>query len=172
MILYAAILASAGTSQDKGKIKPLPADTSIENTGKWVVEAVSRSAGFKTERGVVSVSDVKFDACTLSFNLVKQYGSAEYATMGTTKNITSSKVSLSIDLKLISPEGIYLTPSLSPQTANLAFSRQKYDVPTSPLGVIAASDPGRVAEFEVKRGEAETVRSGLIRAAQVCRAGG
>ena len=156
--------------QDKSRVRVLPAGASFDETSKWLVDAVPKAADYKTDERSVSIGDIKFEACKLSFATVKQYDMRSYAAMGTTKSSTSVKETSSLDLQAVSPDGIYLIGSLVPQIATVVFSSTKYQPPDSPLGALTAADPGKLAEFELRRSEAENLRRGLISAVRLCQA--
>ena len=159
-ILLVALTMLPTYAAAQGKtVKPLSDTASITETQKWLVDALAKYTSFKTPVNSASVSNVKFDGCTLSFAVVRKTGTSGQDVMGMTRRTHTLKQEMAFDLSFVESEGIKLTDHVLPELQILTVRFRTGD----PSAAVE-----REVEIVVRQEAAEQIRSALVHARRLC----
>lgn len=162
-VLIAIAIASTFVNGQNRPVKPLPENASLAETRKWLIEAIPKYASYKTRVNSASVSNVKFEGCSLAMTIVRKTATAIQDVVGVTTRTHSSKQEITFDLSFVEPDGIGLADHIFPefQTITVKF---RSDASATP------SQLSRDHEIIVKQEAGEAIRSALILARRHCTA--
>jgi hypothetical protein len=188
-IFFAIIFGLTGLSFAQDKIDPLPAGSTLDQSRDWLVKALSKNFGYSLIDDTVTIGDVKFDGCRLSYRMVQRYMDSK-GTIGDRPSLdhTGEKgvgqdlkydvyEDVSFDLKDIDPARVGLGPLAKPKGMQMVsletigkkdlvrFDRKGSTVRYNTTG----NRPN--AAFPVKEKAGEAIAKGFMYTVQLCRAG-
>jgi hypothetical protein len=160
--LLFVMLPVVANAQGKN-IKSLPENASLDDTRKWLVQAVEKYGSYSTQVNSASVSKVKFENCKFSFSVLKKTGSDVLDNVGVRRTKThSASQQVAFDLPFIEQDGVAVTDYIYPdfQVITIRF-RKGSEVSTT-------SEPSRDLEIIVRREAGEAIRAAFVHARKLC----
>ena len=134
-----------------------PADSApVAEQQKWLVNALPKYASYKTPTTSVKISATKIDACVLSFNQTKKFGSTSEETLIITTRTDTVKDSVSIDLAKIDIPSLKLSEYILPELSTFSFRIRRSETSF------------RDMELVVQRSAADAIKTTLERVARAC----
>ena len=161
MIRLAVILlfvVAPMTIYPQGKTITPPADTApVSEQQKWLVNAMSKYASYKTPTTSVKISSPKIEACVLSFTQTRKFGSTlEEKTLIITTRTDTLKDNVSIDLAKIDIPSLKLSDYILPELSTFSFRIKRSETSFRDL------------ELVLQRPAADAIKTTLERVARAC----
>jgi hypothetical protein len=164
-ILCASVLFLFGLTapaQKSESLKPLPETATLAETRDWLIVTLPKYGSYKTRLEAVTLGNVKFDSCDMTFTHTRKLGSISTATMGATRTTNVVKTDIAIDLIKIRPDGISVENHIYPELRTLQIWMSGFDLSRD-------SNNGRVYEIVVKTEAAEPIKTALVRIQRLCK---
>ena len=160
MIKLAVILlfvVAPMTIYPQGKTITPPADTAaVTEQQKWLVNAMSKYASYKTPTTSVKISAPKIEACVLSFTQTRKFGSTSEETLIITTRTDTVKDSVSIDLAKIDIPSLKLSDYILPELSTFSFRIKRSETSFRDL------------ELVLQRPAADAIKTTLERVSRAC----
>ena len=161
MIRLAVILlfvVAPMTIYPQGKTITPPADTAaVTEQQKWLVNAMSKYASYKTPTTSVKISSPKIEACVLSFTQTRKFGSTlEEKTLIITTRTDTLKDNVSIDLAKIDIPSLKLSDYILPELSTFSFRIKRSETSFRDL------------ELVLQRPAADAIKTTLERVSRAC----
>ncbi|MEO6333840.1 MAG: hypothetical protein ABIO91_02565 [Pyrinomonadaceae bacterium] len=157
------VLAAEAAAQKRDGVKPPPAAASLEETREWLVKAIGKYGSYKTRVESVTLSNVRFDGCTLGFTQKRSTDSTSLAVMGATRTRNDVKQDTSFDISKVRVDGISAVDHIYPELRTI-------QVRTGGVDLTSASGAGLVYEIVVKQDAGDAIRTALTQVQRLCTA--
>jgi hypothetical protein len=157
-VLILVFLAFSVRAQES--VKPPGEGATRAEIEKWISVAIDRHASYSTRTMEVTIADVKFERCTISYTEVRKSSSRNNSVAVTAViKQKSIKLDLDVDLSKLALNGIEITDHILPEFQTLVL-RERYDT--------GGATTGRDVELVVKHGAADAMKIALERLKAVC----
>lgn len=162
LLLFGFIIGPALISAQNKGIKPLRESATLAETQKWLIDNLTKYATYKTRVNSASVSDVKFDGCSIAMTVVRKTAVAAQDVMGVTTRTHSSKQDIAFHLTFVEPDGVAVGDHIFPEFQVITIKFRAGDHTSD------AQNDSREHEVIVKREAGDAIRDALLHARQLC----
>ena len=159
-LLIATLVIFGSQALAQKSVEPPADDARAEDVQKWLSGALVKYGSYKTRGGVLDVSNVRFEGCTLKYTVTRKSGSTSTAVMGATRTVNITKDEVSLDVALMSNDGVKLSDHIYPELQTIEIGLKKDEV--------SGSGDDRVIEIVVKQEAGKAIRTALLQSARNC----
>lgn len=160
VVLLISLVPVVATAQNRG-VRPLAANASLDETRKWLIEAIAKYASYSSRVSSAEVSNVRFNDCSMTIAMIRRTAAATRDTLGVRTRTRSEKQDIAFDLVFIEAGGIELSDHIFPQLKVIKI-KFRSDASTTP----SVLSPDH--EIVVRKEAGEAVRDALLHAYKLC----
>lgn len=184
-IYFALILCLSGFALAQDKIDPLPANSTLDQSQEWLINALNKNVGYSLVDDTVKIGSLKIEGCKVSYRIFQNYMDSK-ETIGDRPSLgnTGAKVGqdlkyevyedVSFDLKEMDPRGVGLGALPKPkgmQGVSLATSGGKKLIHYDKKGSqVKYNEKGERAMtmLPIKERAGEAIARGFMYTIQLC----
>jgi hypothetical protein len=159
-IFLIAVLLLFGLTTEAQKVEPVKENASAEELQKWIASSITKYGSYKTRASLVAISNVRFDGCTLKYEVTRKSGTVSTAVMGATRTVNTVKEDVDVDSRLMSKDNVAIVDNVYPELRTIEISVR--NAQTTGIG------DNRIIELVVKQEAADAIRSALIQSHRLC----
>lgn len=159
------VIGVEAVAQKRDGMTPPSEAASLGETQKWLVEALTKQASYKTRVTSVTISNPKVEGCIVSFTQTRKSGSASIATMGATRRTNTVKDDVSFDLAQLAENGIAVSDHIYPELQTLELRLGGGAKEGS-----ASTDHIRTVEIVVQHEATDAIKAALMQLRRLCTA--